>query len=78
VSNNVHDTRMGDWWSKGYTIRALCQCGAERQVPSASILKLFGQEHHWKEGFDNERMAKALVCGTCKRKGLATVRVVIE
>lgn len=75
---NIALIRMGDWWSKGIHLRALCSCGAERQVPSAAVLKLFGQEHSWREGFDNERIAKLLVCGTCKQKGRASVRVVWE
>ncbi len=69
-------TRMGDWWSRGYSLRALCPCGAERPVPAAAVLKLFGEEHHFQEPADNARIAKALVCGSCGKKGLASVRVV--
>jgi hypothetical protein len=68
--------RLGDWWHYSITLRALCPCGAERPIPMASVLKMFGPEQRWHEGHDNQRLAKALVCGTCGQKGRASVMVV--
>jgi hypothetical protein len=69
-------TRMGDWWKYEVAFRAKCTCGAERDVPMGSILKMFGQEHQFDEPRDIPRLARALVCGSCGRKGQATVRLV--
>lgn len=74
----ISQTRMGDWWSRKISLRAMCpKCSAERQVPSKSVLDLFGQEHHWNEGTDNDRIGKRLRCGTCGHRG-AQVMVVRE
>jgi hypothetical protein len=72
------ESRIGDWWRYGISLRALClDCGAERQIPPARILTFFGgDEHRFNLDRDGPRLANALVCGSCKAKGRATVRLV--
>ncbi len=74
---SISEIRSGDWWERGITFRALCPCGVERPVPQHAILKMFGQEHHYNEARDIPRIAKALECSTCGRKGQASVRMVM-
>lgn len=75
---NPFDTSLvvSNWWRTGISLRALCTCGAERQVPTVSIIALLGDGHHFDEARDLPRVANALRCGTCGEKGRATVRLV--
>jgi hypothetical protein len=74
----INDIRIGDWATRGYFLKAKCpNCGADRQVDPVFVHTFFGQEHHWNEGTDNDRIGKRLRCGTCGHRG-ATVRVVTD
>ncbi len=68
--------KVGQWYASGYRIRALCKCGAEREVPTGSIVRLFGANHYFEEAHDMPRLVKALVCGSCKERGKATAVLV--
>jgi hypothetical protein len=67
---------VGDWWQYGTHLRATCSCGADREIPASSVIKLLGAGHHFNEAVDLPRITRALVCGSCGKKGSAIVRLV--
>lgn len=70
--------RVEHWGRLGWSLRATCQCGAERQIAPYFVTKFFGGQHHFDVDHDPQRIAKRLLCGTCKKKGQAVVKLVVE
>ena len=68
---------LGDWSVKGISMYAKCQCGADRIVPTYTLIQKLGAGKIIRDE-DLPAISKLLVCETCKRTGLASVRVVIE
>jgi hypothetical protein len=67
---------LGDWSVKGVSMYAKCECGAERIVPTYSLIQKLGAGKTIRDQ-DLPDIAKRLRCGTCKAKGKVSVRVVV-
>jgi hypothetical protein len=59
---------LSDYWQYSYEIRAICQCGSDRYVPTGMVIKLLG-ERAVMDDRNTARLSKALVCSQCSTRG---------
>lgn len=71
----LHSIRLADWWRTGITMRALCSCGAERQVPIHGLLKVYKDDGRIAEGM-LPSIAEKVRCLSCGKRGSVSLRIV--
>jgi hypothetical protein len=68
---------IGEWWRHGITLRTKCQCGADREVPTSTLITELGAGMSISEA-DLPELAKRMKCLSCKERGKVTLRLVRE
>lgn len=58
-------------------MRALCSCGAERVVPTYTLIQKLGPGKML-TGKDLPDLAKRMLCGSCKKRGNVSLKIVRE
>ncbi len=59
---------LGDWFIRGIQMHAKCTCGAERIVPTYTLIEKLGAGKTIKDE-DLPELAKRMRCETCRIEG---------